>query len=307
MAHKPFGSGGVSRQMLNIMQIAFLGLGIMGRRMAQNLLAGYPTLRVWNRSPEPRQALADAGAQVADTPAAAVQNADVVITMLAHPEAVAEVAWGEGGFLPHVPAGALWMDCSTVNPSFIQQAAQQAQAHGVRLIDAPVAGSKPQAEAAQLAFLVGGAEADVNQARPLMEQMGRNVLHVGPLGHGGSLKMLVNAMLAQSMVMFAEAVQLGERMGLDRTFLLDTLPQLPVAAPFLQAKAEKIKAGDYDAQFPLALMHKDLHLAALTAYEQGQPLYLANLAKELYADAARDERLAWLDFAAVYRSLARKG
>ena len=292
---------------LNIpMQIAFLGLGIMGSRMSHNLLAQYPNLTVWNRSPEPSQPLGAAGAQVAENPAAAVEGADLVITMLARPEAVASVAWGEDGFLSQMKPGSLWLDCSTVDPAFSREAAQRAHQHQLRMIDAPVAGSKPQAEAAELAFFVGGEADAVAEVQPVMEQMGRKVIHVGPQSQGCAFKMLVNAMLAQSMVMFAESVQWGEKLGLGRDFLLDTLPKLPIAAPFLQAKADKIKQDDYEVQFPLELMHKDLHLADLSAYQVGQPLYLANLAKSLYGGAARDPELARLDFAAIFRFLEGK-
>ncbi|MCB0642713.1 MAG: NAD(P)-dependent oxidoreductase, partial [Phaeodactylibacter sp.] len=116
--------------------------------------------------------------------------------------------------------------------------------------------------------------------------------------------MLVNAMLAQSMVVFAESLLLGEKLGLEKSFLLDFLPALPVIAPFTQAKAGMIREGAYPVQFPLEHMQKDLHLAAQTAYEIGQPLYLANLAKELYA-AAKADGLARADFAAIYQYLAK--
>jgi len=114
--------------------------------------------------------------------------------------------------------------------------------------------------------------------------------------------MLVNTLLAQSMAAFAETVRLGEAMGLDRDFLLENLPKSPVTAPFLKAKAELIRTGNFDAQFPLEWMHKDLHLASLCAYEAGQPMPLANAAKELYA-AAKAQGLERADFAAVYEAL----
>ena len=118
-------------------------------------------------------------------------------------------------------------------------------------------------------------------------------------------KMLVNTLLAQSMLAFAEAMVLGEKLGLPQAFLLDTLPNLFVSAPFTKAKAEMIRAEDYAPQFALELMHKDLHLAALTAYENGQPLFATNAAKEVYA-AAGKSGFGQKDFAAVYEFLSRK-
>ena len=116
--------------------------------------------------------------------------------------------------------------------------------------------------------------------------------------------MLVNMMLAQSMIMFSETILLGEKMGLDKQFLLDTIPNLVVAAPFTKFKAEMIRQDDYKVQFPLEWMYKDLHLATLTAYEHQQPLYLANMAKELFAKAT-NEGLGRLDFAAVHKVLEK--
>ncbi|MHB0775965.1 NAD(P)-dependent oxidoreductase [Halomonas sp. WWR20] len=285
------------------MNVAFIGLGIMGSRMARNLMQ-HPevNLTVYNRSPQPRQALAEAGATAADSAAQAVRDAEIVFTMLASPEVVETVAFGEEGFVASMREGALWVDCSTVNPSFSVAMAKRADAHGLRFVDAAVAGSKPPAEAGELSFLVGGETADFERIEPLLQCMGKKVMHVGKIGQGTAFKMLVNALLAQSMLAYSEAAVLGEKLGFSRDFLMDTLSKLPVAAPFLAGKAELIRSNDYEAQFPLELMHKDLHLLELTAYEQNQPLYLANLAKELYASAkaaghGRD------DFAAIHAFL----
>ena len=138
------------------MQIAFLGLGIMGSRMAANLLkAGHP-LTVWNRSAEKAEALRPLGAQAAASPAEAVRGADVVFTMLSTPAAVEAVALGEGGFLPAMQSGALWVDCSTVDPDFSRRMAAEAAGRGLRFMDAPVAGSKAPAEAGSCAFWLAG-------------------------------------------------------------------------------------------------------------------------------------------------------
>lgn len=287
------------------MNIAFIGLGIMGSRMAANLLSQHSELTVYNRSQAPARALGELGAKIAASARDAVDGADIVFSMLSDPGVVAEVALGDEGFLAAMRAGALWVDCSTVNPSFSQQEAAAARARGVRFLDAPVAGSAPQAEKGELVFFLGGDAEDVKEAEEPIRSMGSKLIHVGGTGSGTSLKMLVNSLLAQSMLVFAETLALGEKMGLSRDFLLDTLPNLPVAAPFLKAKAEMIRAGDYGVQFPLELMHKDMHLATLTAYEQGQPLNLANAAKELYA-AARQEGLGREDFASIYEYLRGK-
>lgn len=287
------------------MKISFIGLGIMGSRMAINLLNNGINLTVWNRSPEPAQRLAEKGATIAFTLAEAVSDADLVITMLSKPEVVEALMVGEGNGLSQMKQGTLWMDSSTVNPAFSRQSGELARQAGIRFLDAPVAGSKPQAEVAQLAFFVGGSETDLEMARPLMEHMGQKVIHLGEIGMGSSFKMLVNALLAQSMVAFSEMIHLGTKMGLKEEFLLNTLSGLPVTAPFTKFKTEMMASGEYPVNFPLELMHKDLHLAALSAYEVGQPLYLATLAKELYSTAVT-EGLGRMDFAAIHEVLGGK-
>lgn len=284
------------------MTISFIGLGIMGSRMAANLLDNGIDLTVWNRSREPAQRLAEKGATVASALIEAVSDADLVITMLSKPEVVETLMFGEGKGLSQMKQGALWMDSSTVNPAFSRRSGEIASQFGIRFLDAPVAGSKPQAEAAQLAFFVGGTETDLEEARPLMEHMGQKVIHLGEIGMGSSFKMLVNALLAQSMVAFSEMIHLGTKMGLKEDFLLNTLSGLPVTAPFTKFKTEMMASGDYPVNFPLELMHKDLHLAAVSAYEVGQPMYLANLAKELYSTAVA-QGLGRMDFSAIHEVL----
>ncbi|MEZ4688408.1 MAG: NAD(P)-dependent oxidoreductase [Bacteroidia bacterium] len=284
------------------MNITFLGLGIMGSRMALNLLKHHKKITVWNRTEAAAEPLVAAGAKSAPTAADAVSNADLVISMLAKPEAVEAVMFGQEGALQHMKAGSLWMDSSTVNPSFSRSCASRAAATGIRFLDAPVAGTLPQAANAELIYFAGGNKPDVETATPWMNLMGKMVMHIGENGMGSSFKMLVNSMLAQSMLVFSETLLLGEKMGLDRDFLLDKLPNLAVAAPFTKAKAEMIRKDDYSVMFPLELMHKDLHLAALSAYEVGQALPLANAAKERYADAVQ-AGLGRLDFAAIHQFL----
>ena len=286
------------------MKIAFLGLGIMGSRMAKNLLKNKVDVSVYNRSPEPLKELAEAGAKIVNTPKQVVKDADMVFSMLSTPEAVQSVFLQEGKALASMKKGAIWVDCSTVNPSFTKAMEAEAIARGIHCIDAPVAGTKPHAENAELVFFVGGDKKEVEVVRPYLDMMGKKVMHLGVVGQGANFKMLVNMMLAQSMIMFSETILLGEKMGLDKQFLLDTIPNLVVAAPFTKFKAEMIRQDDYEVQFPLEWMYKDLHLATLTAYEHQQPLYLANMAKELFAKAT-NEGLGRLDFAAVHKVLEK--
>ncbi|MEM9983059.1 MAG: NAD(P)-dependent oxidoreductase, partial [Bacteroidota bacterium] len=208
------------------MKITFIGLGIMGSRMAYNLLNNQVDLTVYNRSEAPANALAEKGAKKAVTIEEAVAKADIVFTMLAHPEAVSAVMLEKG--LKAMQAQAYWIDCSTVNPSFSIESAKAAGAYQINFSDAPVAGTKPQAQEGTLTFFLGGKQEEMSAIEPILKYMGNKVLYFNEVSKGTSFKMLVNALLAQSMLMFAEAVILGKKMGLPRSLLLDTLPNLPV-------------------------------------------------------------------------------
>lgn len=177
------------------MRIGFIGLGIMGGRMATNLQRHDHQLVVFNRTPEKAKFLIDQGAVWGMTPATVASQVDVLFTMLANPEAVKEAALGEEGFLNHLRAGSLWVDCSTVNPSFSRQMATETQARQIRFLDAPVSGSKGPAANGELMFMVGGAESDFRACRSLLECMGSKVVHVGGHGQGTSLKMVINLLI----------------------------------------------------------------------------------------------------------------
>jgi 3-hydroxyisobutyrate dehydrogenase-like beta-hydroxyacid dehydrogenase len=285
------------------MKIGFIGLGIMGSRMAANLLKKGFELVVFNRTRQKADSLIQAGAVWASTPADVAKQVTVIFTMLAKPDAVAEVALLDGhGFLTHLRENSLWIDCSTVNPSFSRLLAEESRQRKVRFIDAPVGGSKGPAEQGQLLFFVGGEPADVEQARPYFEAMGNAVIHMGKHGMGSSMKMVNNVILAQAMVAFSEASVLGLSLGIPKDKLFSTILNSPVCAPFLTLKKEKIESGTFDVEFPLQWMHKDLQLAADTAYEVGVAMPVANVVKELYALAVR-KKIGDQDFSAIYTIL----
>lgn len=277
----------------------------MGSRMAANLLKNGVELTVWNRSPQPMETLRQQGATTVNSPVEAVKNADLVFSMLSNPEAVESIFLSNYNALGSMKKNAIWVDCSTVNPSFTKKAKQAATQTSIRFVDAPVAGTLPHAQNAELVFFVGAEKTLLAEITPYLNYMGKKVMALGETGKGAAFKMLVNIMLAQSMVIFSETVLLGERLGIDKDFLLDVIPNLVVAAPFTKFKAEMVRNSDYEVQFPLELMHKDLHLATITAYELQQPLYLANIAKELFAEA-HHKGMGRLDFAAIHQYLAER-
>jgi 3-hydroxyisobutyrate dehydrogenase-like beta-hydroxyacid dehydrogenase len=284
------------------MRIGFIGLGIMGGGMAANLQNSGYDLIVFNRTAEKAKPLLDAGAEWAASPAELAPEVSMIFTMLADPDAVLETALGAAGFLPHLPEGALWIDCSTTNPSFARRMASQAAAYGVRFIDAPVVGSKEQAAQAELTFIAGASEQDLEDCRPEMETMGKRIFHAGEVGMGISLKVVFNHQLALAMASFAEGAVLGQELGIDQEVLFDFLLNSPVTAPFLQRKRSKMESGEYDTEFPLKLMQKDLHMASIAGFESAAALPLGSAAKEIYQLAMRSS-YGDMDFSAIYQFL----
>jgi len=284
------------------MKIGFIGLGIMGSRMAANLERQGHSLVLSNRTRAKAEPLLGPCGKFADSPAELAGQVDVVFTMLAHPDAVEQAALGADGFLNHLRPGALWVDCSSVNPSFSKKMAAEAARRQVHFVDAPVTGSAPAAAEAKLIFWVGADPSDLERIRPLLLCMGNRIVHTGGHGAGTSMKMVINLLLGTGMAAFAEAMALGEGLGLSSKMLFDSLLGTPVVAPFLAAKRDKIDNHNYEAEFPLRWMQKDMHLATVSAYETGIAMPLTNVAKEIYRLAMRDGHAAE-DFSAIYEFL----
>ena len=281
------------------MKIGFIGLGIMGSRMAANLQSHGHDLVVFNRTRAKAQPLLDRGATFAESPARLAEEVDVLFTMLAHPDAVELSALGADGFLEPLRSNALWVDCSSVNPSFSKKMAAAAAARWIRFVDAPVTGSAPVAAGANLVFWVGADAADLETIRPLLLCMGNKIIHTGGHGMGTAMKMVINLLLGTNMAAFAEAMALGEGLGLSQEMLFGSLLGMPAVAPFLASKRGKIESGDYEAEFPLRWMQKDMHLASVSAYEAGVATPLTNVTKEIYRLAMRGGHETE-DFSAIY-------
>jgi 3-hydroxyisobutyrate dehydrogenase-like beta-hydroxyacid dehydrogenase len=287
------------------MEVGFIGLGIMGSRMAANLLKNGYHLVVYNRTAQKAEPLLAKGATWAKDPASLAESADILFTILADPDAVQNTALGPSGFLDRMRPGTIWVDSSTVNPSFTKRMAQEAHERRVHFVDAPVAGTKGPAEQAQLTFLVGGDLEDVKTCQPFFEAMGKKIVHLGPNGMGTSAKMVVNLLLGEAMLAFSEALALGQSLNIPMEGLMNLLIGGAVAAPFTAGKRAKIENSQYEPDFPLKWMRKDLQLVSQTGCEQGVALPTENAAKEIYTLA---ERQGWgeLDFSAIYDYLAKQ-
>lgn len=276
----------------------------MGSRMAANLQKHGHALVLFDRTAAKAEPLVGPCATLADSPASVAKQVDILFTMLAHPTAVVETALGTNGFLEHLRPESLWVDCSSVNPSFSKNMAAEAAQRSVRFVDAPVTGSAVPAAEAKLTFWVGAEPVDLERIRSLLLCMGNKIVHAGGHGLGTSMKMVVNVLLGDAMAAFAEAVVLGEGLGISRRVLLESLLATPAVAPFLALKREKIETGNYEPEFPLRWQQKDLHLACVSAYESNVAMPVTNAVKELYRLAMRAGR-ATQDFSAIYDYLAR--
>ena len=281
------------------MNVTFIGLGIMGSRMATHLIQSDISLTVFNRDSSKAKDLVSKGAKLATGLEDAVKEAEIVFTMLSKPEVVKEVA---EVFLPFMNKGALWVDCTTVAPSDAREFSSLAAEQKVNYLEAPVAGTKQPAEKGELVFFVGGESGNLSKVEPLLTHMGKKTVAMGDWGNAAAVKLVVNLMLAQSMVAFAEAVKLGKAMGLKEELVTSTLLNVPVTAPFLKVIENKLGAKDTSPNFPLQWMHKDLSLVEKAAAEFDTPMPLAKTAKRLYEEAL-ESGLEDTDFSTIFHYL----
>ncbi|MBX9859573.1 MAG: NAD(P)-dependent oxidoreductase [Sphingomonas sp.] len=241
-------------------KIAFLGLGAMGSRMARRLLDAGHELTIWNRTAP--DAIDWAGAKIAASPRDAASGADMVFAMVRDDAAAADV-WlhSESGALAGMHAGALAVDCSTVSTDWARTLHAACAESNVDCLDAPVVGSRPQAEAGALIFLVGGAEATVGRAAPALSAMGSAIHHSGDAGSGAATKLLINALFGIQVTAIAELLGLASAQGLDLARIAAIIGETPVASPALKGAMGGMLAGAFAPMFPIDLVAKDFALA----------------------------------------------
>ena len=266
--------------------VALLGLGTMGSGMAANLLkAGFP-LTVWNRSRAKAEVSAAQGSRVAETPADAASGASVIVSMLADDVASRAVWLGKDGALAAAEKGAVLVDSSTVSPAWIAELAQAAEARGLELLDAPVTGSRMQAAGGQLTFLAGGSAEALAKAKPVLEAMSKEIVHLGPVGSGAKMKLLNNFLCGVQIASLAEGIAWLERSGLDTEKAIDLLKRGAPGSPLLANISGRMLSRDYTVNFYLKLMSKDLQYAGEAAAESGVELTTAANARMLFEHAA---------------------
>ena len=283
------------------MKIGFIGLGIMGSAMAANLIkAGYD-VTAWNRSADACHLLAGMGATIAASPRAAAENTEILIAMMANPDAVQAVRNGDDGIIAGLSPGKGFIDMSTVDAETAQESARLTHAAGAHFLEAPVAGSRKPAEDAALTIMAAGDRQLYDRALPLLEKMGRKILYLGATGNATRMKLANNLVMAGMLTALCEGMALASKSGLDTAQLLEVLDSGAVSNPMFRLKGSLIAAqSEFPAAFPLKHMQKDLRLALRLAEEVGLPLFATATVNELFKSALAQD-LGDSDFAAVSR------
>ena len=284
--------------------IAFIGMGTMGAGMANRLAdAGY-ALTVFNRSPDRSKGLAGKGARVAASPRDAAGEADVIIAMLSDDAASRAVWLGDSGALAGAKNSAIALDSSTLTIAWARELAERAAKRGLRFLDAPVTGTKPNAEKGELVFLVGGDQAVFQEVRPALAPMCRDAVYLGPTGSGAAMKLINNFLAAVQAASFAEALAMITACHLDPGAAVPILLNGAPGSPVLKALHNRIASNDPTVYFQLGLMTKDVSYALQEAHAHGIDLPTAAAALERF-QAAVAAGLSAGDFSAVLRPLPK--
>ncbi|HTV13702.1 MAG TPA: NAD(P)-dependent oxidoreductase [Acidobacteriaceae bacterium] len=287
------------------MAVSLLGLGTMGRGMALNLLHASFSLTVYNRTSAKTTELAAQGATVAESPAEAAASASVVLSMLSD-DVASRAAWrGKDGALAAMQPGSIAVECSTVSPAWIAELAGAARERGLRFVEAPVTGSRLQAEGGQLMFLAGTDEETLHAVLPVLRCMSREVVHLGPIGCGAQLKLINNFLCGVQVASFAEALAWIERTELKRETALEFLKKGAPGSGIVKTMAERMTERKYDVNFLLRLMTKDLRYARAAAAQLGVQLTTGGPSEQLF-EAAQQEGHGEKDMSAVVE-MTRRG
>jgi 3-hydroxyisobutyrate dehydrogenase-like beta-hydroxyacid dehydrogenase len=284
--------------------VGFVGLGVMGSRMVKRLLAAGHTVSGYNRTRAKAQWLVDAGMRWAETPRAAAASAEITFSMVTNTQALQAVTGGPDGILAGLSAGKIYVDMSTVSPAASRELAQQIDAKGAQMLDAPVSGSVSTLEEGKLSIMVGGKREAVERARPILEAIGPKVTHVGSNGLAVSMKIATNLSLAVQMLAFSEGVLLAQKSGISRETAVEVLLNSVIASPMVKYRGPFVLNMPDEAWFDVNMMQKDLLLALEMGRQLDVPLPTTAITNEMLT-AARGMGLAEKDFAVLFEALAR--
>ena len=278
--------------------VGFIGLGIMGRPMAKNLLnAGYP-LVVHSRSHGPVAELVGSGAKEAASPKQVAAQVDILVTMLPNSPDVELVALGKDGIIEGARRGLLFLDMSTISPIVSQKVSKALAAKGVRMLDAPVSGGEKGAIDAALSIMVGGEQADFDAALPVFQALGKTITHLGPLGAGGFTKLANQVIVAVNLTALGEALTLAKKAGLDRALTLKALSGGLAGSKCMEQKTPNYLSEAYKPGFKIDLHFKDLGLIMESSRALGVPLPCTAVVQELF-NALRVKGKGGLDHSGI--------
>ncbi|KAA8540280.1 hypothetical protein F0562_024157 [Nyssa sinensis] len=286
-------------------RVGFLGLGIMGSPMAQNLIKAGCDVTVWNRTKSKCDPLVSLGAKYKSFPEEVAASCDVTFAMLADPESAVEVACGKHGAASGMSPGKGYVDISTVDADTSKLISGHIKATGALFLEAPVSGSKKPAEDGQLIFLAAGDRYLYEIVAPFLDIMGKSRFYLGDVGNGAAMKLVVNMIMGSMMASFSEGLLLSEKVGLDPSVLVEVVSQGAISAPMFSTKGPSMVQSQYPTAFPLKHQQKDLRLALGLAESVSQHTPIAAAANELYK-VAKSRGLSDQDFSAVIEALKAK-
>jgi 3-hydroxyisobutyrate dehydrogenase-like beta-hydroxyacid dehydrogenase len=287
-----------------VAELGFVGLGVMGGGIAKRLLDAGHEVTGWNRTREKAQWLLDAGLRWADSPRAVAEASEVTFTMVTNTAAVRAVTQGTDGILAGLRPGTVYVDMSTASPANSRELAAQVSELGAHMLDAPVSGSVATLEQGKLAVMVGGDAEIFERVKPILEDIGPKVFHVGPNGAAVTMKIATNLSLAVQMLAFSEGVLLAEKSGIPRETAVEVLLASVIASPMVTYRGPFVLEQPDEAWFDVNMMQKDMNLALELGRELDVPLPTTAVTNE-FLTAARGLGLAEQDFAVIFEVLAQ--
>ncbi len=285
-------------------RIGFAGLGLMGGRMARNLLKKGFALTVWNRSPEKCAPLVRDGAGQAATPRELAERSDVVVACVADPPAVERLVFAKDGLLGGVRPGFRYLECSTVDPGTTRGVRAALRERGGDALEAPVTGSKNGAENGTLLFMTGGEQAVHDELMPVMMAMGTRAVHCGAMGQGSAVKLIGNSVISFMLEALCEGIVVGRRAGLSIDTILEVIQASGYASPYYAFKGAAIARRDFDEHFAIDLLVKDQTLMLQQAAELKVPMPGLAAVREVF-QSARAQGFGREDICAVVKTLER--
>jgi 3-hydroxyisobutyrate dehydrogenase-like beta-hydroxyacid dehydrogenase len=284
-------------------ELGYVGLGVMGSSVTRRLLEAGHTVHVWNRTREKAEPLLEVGAQWADSPREVAERAEIVFTMVTNTAAVRAVFEGDDGILAGLTPGKIYIDMSTASPANSRALAEQVEAAGAQMLDAPVSGTSITVDQGKASLMVGGDTDAFERAKPILEAIGPKVFHMGGNGTAVGLKIAINLSLAVQMLAFSEGVLLAEKSGIDRERVVEAMLASVIASPMVAYRGPLVLGHPDEVWFDCHMMQKDMNLALEMGRELEVPLPTTAVTNE-FLTAANGMGIGDKDFAVIFDVLA---